>query len=431
MLWSKGHELQSGKYIIEKELGQGYFGFTYKARDTYSNKFVAIKIPNYRTNAYSQRDKEFNEELDKVFKKEVESLGSLLNDENSHIVKFIQTFNDESDVPCIVMEFVEGERLDELVKRKGALREQDAIKYIKQVGKGLIFLHSKNLIHRDVHPGNILINEEKAILIDFGLARNSQSLYSYVSTFAHQVYAPPEQRRGTRKASVDIYSLSASLYYAITAQEPPSAYDRQTSESQGKSELENSLKENKISNVREAILKGMELTPEKRPQSIEEWLKILSSPTKKGVDYTRLENFLKTGQWKEADIETYNVMLEATGRKEKGSLSIESIENFPCKDLCTIDQLWVKYSNERFGFSVQKRIWNEVHQNIFNFGDYVGWRKGLLFREKWKKHSQLKFKEEAREGHLPAIMLRKSDPKDETLSKFMTALFSRVKACKR
>lgn len=430
MFWSSRHSLQNGKYIIKERLGDGNFGITYKAEDTFSrNKFVAIKIPRYYDqNSSDERHMNFNKELNKVFTNEIKSLAPLLNHEEPYLVKFFESFH-ENDVPCIVMEFVEGKSLEKLVENRRALPEQDAIKYIKQVAEGLIFLHSKDLIHRDVHPGNILINEKKAILIDFGLARNSHSLYSYVTpTYAHQLYAPPEQQRGSRKPSVDIYSLSASLYYAITAQEPPSAYDF-TPELERKSKLENSLNEKKISDsVREAILKGMELIPEKRPQLIEEWLKLLSSTTKKGVDYTRLEDLLKTGQWKKADIETYEVMLKATGRKD--SLSIESIKDFPCTDLRTIDQLWVKNSSGRFGFSVQKRIWDEVDQNIVRYGDRVGWRKGLWFREKWIKHSQLTFNIEAPVGHLPAIRLDNSDPNDKAIRNFMTVLFSRVKDCR-
>lgn len=432
MVWSREHKLQNGKYIIKEKLGKGFFGVTFKAKDTSApNKFVAIKIPNYYDqNSFDERQMNFNKELNKVFTNEIKSIAPLLNHENLYIVKFFESFH-ENDVPCIVMEFVEGESLDNLAKNRGALPEQEAIKYIKEVAEGLIFLHSKDLIHRDVHPGNILINQKKAIVIDFGLARNSQSLYFYVApTYAHQVYAPPEQQRGSRKPSVDIYSLSATLYYAITAQEPPSAYDFLTPESKRKSKLENSLNEKKISDsVRDAILKGMELNPEKRPQSIEEWLKLLSSPTKKGVDYTRLEGFLKTGQWKKADIETYEVMLKATGRED--SLSIESIKDFPCTDLCTIDQLWVKNSSGRFGFSVQKSIWDKVDQNIVRYGDNVGWRKGLWWLgEKWIKHSQLTFNIEAPLGHLPAIRLDNSDPDEKALRNFITVLFSRVKACR-
>ncbi|MFM9156775.1 MAG: GUN4 domain-containing protein, partial [Dolichospermum sp.] len=76
-----------------------------------------------------------------------------------------------------------------------------------------------------------------------------------------------------------------------------------------------------------------------------------------GMDYSKLRDLLKAGEWKEADEETRRVMLAVAKRENEGSLDVESIDNFPCADLRTIDQLWVKYSDGKFGFSVQKRIY--------------------------------------------------------------------------
>ncbi|OKH47366.1 hypothetical protein NIES2130_36025 [Scytonema sp. HK-05] len=134
--------------------------------------------------------------------------------------------------------------------------------------------------------------------------------------------------------------------------------------------------------------------------------------SERGVNYTRLRNFLRAGQWKQADQETLAVMLKATGREEEGWLSTESIENFPCTDLRTIDQLWVKYSNGRFGFSVQKRIWESVGgkpdadiEIWEKFGDRVGWRRrkgsSLWLQKEWLEYSELTFTTEAPAGHLP------------------------------
>jgi hypothetical protein len=72
--------------------------------------------------------------------------------------------------------------------------------------------------------------------------------------------------------------------------------------------------------------------------------------------YGSLEELLRTGQWKEADQETLNVMLKIANREEEGWLDRESIQNFPCYALEKIDQLWVEASNSKFGFSVQKKI---------------------------------------------------------------------------
>ncbi len=104
----------------------------------------------------------------------------------------------------------------------------------------------------------------------------------------------------------------------------------------------------------------------------------------KGIDYRILEKLLKEGKWKEADQETFEVMLQAANRVSKGALDVKDIDNFPCEDLRTIDQLWIKYSNGRFGFSVQKKIYmdrlggtRKYNQEIwYEFCAQVGWRKG-------------------------------------------------------
>ena len=108
--------------------------------------------------------------------------------------------------------------------------------------------------------------------------------------------------------------------------------------------------------------------------------------SERGVDYTHLRDLLKAGNWKEADRETLAVMLNFAGREKEGWLDSDSIEKFPCTDLRTIDQLWVKYSNGHFGFSVQKLIWeslggqaNASYKTFCKFGDRVGWR----VKENW------------------------------------------------
>ncbi|MEH2452488.1 GUN4 domain-containing protein [Nostoc sp.] len=121
-----------------------------------------------------------------------------------------------------------------------------------------------------------------------------------------------------------------------------------------------------------------------------------------GVDYRRLRDLLKAGQWKEADQETLTVMLKASDREHEGWLDSESINNFPCTDLRTIDQLWVKYSDGHFGFSVQKRIWESVGKDYKKFSDRVGWRKGMFFNKEWLWYSDMTFTKNSPQGLLPA-----------------------------
>ncbi|WP_250973236.1 GUN4 domain-containing protein [Anabaena sp. PCC 7938] len=123
-----------------------------------------------------------------------------------------------------------------------------------------------------------------------------------------------------------------------------------------------------------------------------------------GMNYTRLRDLLAAEKWKEADEETTRVMLAVAKREKEGWLDVNSIDNFPCEYLWTIDQLWVKYSNGKFGFSVQKRIYQgfggarEYNSQIWEkFGDEVGWRKGVS----WLYYKDITFDIKAPEAHLP------------------------------
>jgi predicted NACHT family NTPase len=99
--------------------------------------------------------------------------------------------------------------------------------------------------------------------------------------------------------------------------------------------------------------------------------------------YQQLETFLKNGQWKEADQETSRLMLQIVGKEADQWLSVEDIQNFPCEDLRAIDKLWVDYSQGKFGFSVQKKVWMDCggvpgeydYWGVYKkFAEQVGWQ---------------------------------------------------------
>jgi GUN4-like len=132
--------------------------------------------------------------------------------------------------------------------------------------------------------------------------------------------------------------------------------------------------------------------------------------SEKGINYTKLRDLLKEQDWKAANKETANRMCEVMGRQEDGWLSVAAVENFPCTDLRTIDQLWVKHSQGQFGFSVQKKIWQECgspstyNTKMEKFGEAVGWKKkGFLgMNNNWKSYSDITFDTTSPKGHLPA-----------------------------
>ncbi|MBW4479835.1 MAG: GUN4 domain-containing protein [Tolypothrix brevis GSE-NOS-MK-07-07A] len=135
-------------------------------------------------------------------------------------------------------------------------------------------------------------------------------------------------------------------------------------------------------------------------------IKIDKLKSEKDIDYTRLRDLLAAKKWKEADQETYRVMIKAVGKEDGDYFDEDEFLNFPCTELRIINGLWVKYSNGRFGFSVQKEIYLSVggkadgkyYQKAWEkFGDRVGWR----VASSWISCSEVTFDTSAPRGHLP------------------------------
>ncbi len=126
--------------------------------------------------------------------------------------------------------------------------------------------------------------------------------------------------------------------------------------------------------------------------------------------YVKLRDLLAAKDWKAADKETADRMCEVMNRQKKGWLRVEDIQKFPCLDLGNIDRLWVTYSQGRFGFTVQKKIWEscgsptEYNKDWEKFGVQVGWRSKMEGGD-WLSYSQLNFDLNAPRGHLPFVVV--------------------------
>jgi hypothetical protein len=157
--------------------------------------------------------------------------------------------------------------------------------------------------------------------------------------------------------------------------------------------------------------------------------------SEKGIDYTRLRDLLAAKNWKEADEETYRVMIQAVGKKDGDYFTSDELLNFPCTDLRTIDRLWVEYSNGHFGFSVQKEIYlsvggqaeGEYYEEVWKyFGVGIGW----IVENSWISYSELTFYTSSPRGHLP--FLERSWYRYEFRSRIevWSGIFSRIQTCK-
>lgn len=476
MAWLPGKKLYGNRYIIQKELDKGGYSITYIAK---TNKGELVVIKTLKDEIFKDKNlTNFLEKYQRDFRDEALRLALC---QHPNIVQIKNVFT-EGKHPCIVMEYVVGEDLGKLVKRKGILSESEALIYIRQIGEALTVIHGKGLLHRDVKPDNIIIrnshNNREAILIDFGIAREFIPDSILTQTVAgSNGFSPIEQyaEKAKRGEFTDVYSLAATLYYLLTAEVPIPAPARAARIALNPPQQFNS----KISDrIQAAILKGMAFHPEERPQSVGEWLSyftevknqkrvrnsevssecktdsrqskvkskdlstenfentitsqdyfpsenLVSSFNQTEIDYRQLENFLAAEKWQEADAETREIMLKILGRETREWGAKAEIEKFPCTDLSIIDKLWIKYSNGRFGFSVQKEIWQSVggkpdadYQTYIRFIEEVGWR----INENWLSWFDLNFSIHAPVGHLPCGVGR-------GMVDFGIAFLSRIETC--
>ncbi|MGB3642158.1 MAG: bifunctional serine/threonine-protein kinase/formylglycine-generating enzyme family protein [Rivularia sp. (in: cyanobacteria)] len=267
-LWTPNQQLQNGKFTIQKVLGGGGYGVTYSAIDKNTNNIVAIKT----LNPIHQSKADFEQQQVKF----VQEAFRLVQCSHPHIVKVHEVIN-EKGLWGMVMEYISGEDLAVYINQRGKLSEVEALKYINQVGTALEYIHQQGMLHRDVKPNNIVLrqNQQEAVLIDFGLARefnlNQTGSMTNVMT---EGYAPIEQyeRRGKFGAYTDVYALAATLYTLLTGEAPLPSRFRITgiplpSPKQRNPDISD--------RVNDGIIKGMELEPKDRIQTVREWLELV------------------------------------------------------------------------------------------------------------------------------------------------------------
>lgn len=200
---------QFGKYRIEAELGRGGFGTVFRAVDTSLERTVALKILDpllMRNNNWVMN-----------FRKEARVMAKL---EHPYIVPIYET-GEESGRLYIAMKLIEGGNLATTIQQKGALAWEETVRIIQEVVSALDFAHQRQVIHRDLKPGNILLGVGGSVLTDFGFARllsdNSMSLSISGGIVGTPAYIAPEIWEGkTADKQADIYSLGCILYEMVT-----------------------------------------------------------------------------------------------------------------------------------------------------------------------------------------------------------------------
>jgi serine/threonine-protein kinase len=202
----------SGRYRLEAKLGSGGMSTVYLASDETLDRPVAVKVMH--------REMSEQEEQLQRFRQEARAVAKL---SHPNVVSVIDA-GEDGGYPYIVFEYVKGETLKQRIARVGALDTQDAIAYAIEVARGLGVAHARNMVHRDIKPQNVLIDEEgRAKLTDFGISRQLEQdgVTATGRVLGTTDYVAPEQAMGHDvDPRSDVYSLGVVLYEMLVGQVP-------------------------------------------------------------------------------------------------------------------------------------------------------------------------------------------------------------------
>ena len=255
----------SGRYEIIEQIGVGGMSYVYKAYDSKKKRIVAIKI--------LREELSIDEEFVNKFKSEALAC---IDIKHINVIGAYDVVED-GNMHYIVMEYVDGTTLNKYIKNKGKLSNEETINISLQIARGIQAAHKKGIIHRDIKPQNIVINDKNIVKItDFGIARAITSTTKNISVIGTVHYISPEQVRNTKvDFRSDIYSFGCTMYEMITGCVP---FEGDTPLDIIISHLRNNLQAPHLKNdkvyksLEKIILKASRMLPSERYQNIEEMI---------------------------------------------------------------------------------------------------------------------------------------------------------------
>ncbi|MFN9874189.1 MAG: GUN4 domain-containing protein [Pseudanabaena sp.] len=286
------------------------------------------------------------------------------------------------------------------------------------------------------HPQSPLPN---LVLVDFGAAKafTTDTANRTGTLIGSAEYVAPEQAKGKAVPQSDLYSLGVTCIHLLTGISPFDLYDdvsdrwiwREKLQTPISSHLANILDRllaraiaNRYRSANEVLQDlrslNLSLVSEIAPRSSS----YIQSYSQAYIQIKQLQELLSLGQWQEGDRLTNKIILELANKHKIAEITADDIDNITCDVWIAIDQAWIEFSNQRFGWSTQKQIWKRLggrltyeestyweFANIYEkFSDRVGWRRprwlNLSFSPKvWRKYENLIFAITAPLGHLPSL----------------------------
>jgi serine/threonine protein kinase len=438
---SCGRNLQlKGLYEAIALIGQGGMGRTFRAIDLGRlGQPCAIKqfLPQFQN---QQSRTKLMQKAIALFESEAAQLKEL----GSHpqIPELISYF-EEDDCLYLVQELIEGENLYNELQTKGIFTETQIYQFLEEMLPVLQFIHDRQVIHRDIKPDNIIrkksitnyelgitnyeLPDPSLVLVDFGAAK------SFVSNTANRTgtligsaeYVAPEQARGKAVPQSDLYSLGVTCIHLLTGISPFDLYDDVRDRWIWRDKLRDSISEHLAAILDRLLEKAIA----NRYGSANEVIDALRSAditsiTLVEIPYlSELKEALSFGQWQEGDRLTNKIILELAAKDKIAKLTAADISQISCDVWMAIDQEWIQASNNRFGWTVQKQIWQDLGGKLIytedtywqfadvyeKFSDRVGWRKPRWLKlglspKIWRKYENLIFAINAPRGHLPSLL---------------------------
>lgn len=265
-------KLLLNRYELLEKIGEGGMGIVYKAKCHLLNRFVAIKI--------LKSELSNDEGFVARFKLEANSAASL---SHANIVN-VHDVGSENNINFIVMEYINGKTLKQVIKESGRLSSLKTLEISLQIVKALECAHKNNIIHRDIKPDNILITEDNIVKVaDFGIAKvvDSATISNSNMVIGSVHYFSPEQAKGISvDFRTDIYSLGIVMYEMVTGQVP---YNAEISVSIAIMHIQkpiippNEVITNIPEDINQVILKALEKEPINRYQTATEMAEILKT----------------------------------------------------------------------------------------------------------------------------------------------------------